>query len=197
MRISDLNKFILIALVANSGAEALNLAAAESASHSTTKYNQAMIHITMQNFLNKLGDNQPWDSYAQYLDYPDAGNPDCGMFIESYTITKISIQNKLARVKVNYQVKGEFAGTDYYKYPKPQIREVDYDLVDTTRSWQIKEESGMTNYIPLHNKKASWKIKDGDIRLLNIKYLGWHFNYYNSDKHNRLVNSTPKEHCWQ
>lgn len=140
--------------------------------------------------------NSSWQNYAQYLDYPDAGVPDCGIFIESYTLGKPIIKNSHAMISVSYLVNGEFAGTDYYVYPHTIKRIVNYSMILNNRSWEIKEESGMTEYVMHYGSSRIWKIYDGDIRVLDSAYLTWHMNYYNRGSKIRVLYQQPLTNCW-
>ncbi len=153
--------------------------------------------VILDTTIKLIANNAQWESYAMYLDYPDAGVPDCGMFIESYSIIKSQVTKHQAQVTVKFVVKGEFAGVNYYLYPHPLIRTVDYTMVLNNRNWKVvTDESGITNYIQQSTPRSQWKIHSGDIRFLNQKYFKWHMQYYNQDQKFNLIHQQPSAHCW-
>lgn len=191
MRKHSLLVTVLVFAVAGSDAVTTN---APSAAPQVKLSNASVILDTA---ITQIANNAPWESYAMYLDYPDAGVPDCGMFIESYSITKSQVTKNQAQVAVKFVVKGEFAGVNYYLYPYPIIRTVDYAMVLNNRNWKVvTDESGITNYIQQSTPQPQWKIHSGDIRFLNQKYFKWHMQYYNQDQKFNLIHQQPLAHCW-
>lgn len=151
---------------------------------------------TLDKTLALIANNSPWASYAQFLDYPDAGVPDCGMFIESFVVARPIVNKDHAKVAVTYWIKGEFAGTDYYLYPKLVKRIINYELVFSDRNWKVREESGLTDYLQYYSGSKVWKIHNGDIRLLYAKYFKWHMGYYNQGSEVSIIHKAPPTHCW-
>ncbi|AUR51813.1 hypothetical protein [Aquella oligotrophica] len=151
---------------------------------------------SMNNFLRVLDNNESWNKLTPYIDFPDAGVPDCGMFIESYHSHLLMINDTRASVRVQFNVAGEFAGLNYYRYPQSIKREVTYRLVYTNRSWSVIDESEVTSYIPSFNGTSSWKVRTADIAFMNIRFIDWHMRYYSPHTTDRIKTAFPPQHCW-
>ncbi len=152
---------------------------------------------SMNSFLATLNNNESWSNLVPYIDFPDAGVPDCGMFIESYTSHVLMINGNKASVRVRFLVAGEFAGTNYYLYPKTIERFITYNLIYTKRQWSTTEESGITNYEPVYDDDSSRKVRTIQIAFMNVKYMDWHMRYYDPHIPNRAKKIFPVKHCWE
>lgn len=157
---------------------------------------QQEVLSAMNGFVQVLDNNESWGQLTPYIDFPDAGVPDCGMFIESYSIHLIQMNKTKANVQVNFRVVGEFAGESYFIYPKPVRRELVYPLGYTDRYWSTLEESGLTSYIFRRNGIYSWKVRRGSIAFMNVRYLDWHMHYYDSQVQKQVIHGFPPKHCW-
>lgn len=151
---------------------------------------------SMNNFLRVLDNNESWGKLTPYIDFPDAGVPDCGMFIESYHSYLLMINDTRASVRVQFYVAGEFAGINYYRYPQVIKRDMTYRLVYTNRLWSVVDESGVTSYIPSVGDSSSWKVRTADIAFMNVRFVDWHMKYYSPHTTNRIKIAFPPQHCW-
>jgi|GEM_PF-5763605 len=150
----------------------------------------------MNGFLHVLDNNESWDNLTRYIDFPDAGVPDCGMFIESYDSHLLMIDRNKASVRVQFYVAGEFAGIKYYRYPKAIRRDITYRFVYTNRSWSVIDESGITNYVPHYGSDYFWKIRTTEISFMNIRFMDWHMHYYSPHDPKQVLHGFPLKHCW-